>query len=135
MVRGCEQRCSMCSCNKQCVALCLAWALLLQLALAGFSCLSNPCLYGICMDDINRLTLTNNILDCSSITARGAVKATPQYSIPSGPRRGRYRSKVRVSRLVAHVDCSQSVSQIVEVWRRWSIREPLLIRSGVIRSG
>nr|CAD7415167.1 unnamed protein product [Timema poppensis] len=50
---GCELRCSMCSCNKQCVALCLAWALLLQLALAGFSCLSNPCLYGICMDEIN----------------------------------------------------------------------------------
>ncbi|PSN38460.1 hypothetical protein C0J52_15614 [Blattella germanica] len=34
------------------VAICATWALF-QISLAGFACLSNPCVYGICIDDLN----------------------------------------------------------------------------------
>lgn len=36
------------------LALCITTVFLIKSTFAGFACLSNPCIFGVCIDDLNR---------------------------------------------------------------------------------
>lgn len=40
--------------NKLILGLCIVVVFLIENCWAGFACLSNPCIFGVCLDDINR---------------------------------------------------------------------------------
>lgn len=40
--------------NKLMLGLCIVVVFLIENCWAGFACLSNPCIFGVCLDDINR---------------------------------------------------------------------------------